>query len=130
MLRFFDMFGRSSDLTALDAALRAAGLHPLLIPEPVKLTILQLRRKHAALTDKTMADAAQLLAYCVLEQAQFVAVNGPDAAAHADQRITAAIAGEAAFDEKLILLALHSGVISQDMAERFDIANDEPAAGV
>lgn len=128
MLRFFDMFGRSSELTALDEALKAAGLHPLLIPEPVKLTILQLHRKHGGAVDRAtaMADATLLLSYCVLEHAQFVAANGDDAASRTDQRIEAAIAGDAPFDEKLILLALHSGVISQQMADRFDI-DDEPA---
>ncbi len=129
MLRFFDMFGRSSELTALDEALKAAGLHPLLIPEPVKLTILQLHRKSDAALNRTTAkaDAAQLLSYCVLDHAQFVLVNGPDAAARADQRIDAAVAGETPLDEKLILLALHSGVISPEMADRFDIDSDEPA---
>jgi hypothetical protein len=131
MLRFFDMFGRSADLTALDEALKTAGLHPLLIPEPVKLTILQLHRKHGDATDRAtaMADAAQLLAYCVLDQAQFVAVNGAKAADRTEQRITAAIAGAAPLDEKLILLALHAGVISPEMADRFDIDGDAPAAG-
>ena len=129
MLRFFDMFGRSSELTALDEALKTAGLHPLLIPEPVKLTILQLHRKHGDATDRAMAmaDAAQLLSYCVLDQAQFVAVNGAKAADRTEQRITAAIAGAAPLDEKLILLALHAGVISPEMADRFDIDGDAPA---
>lgn len=127
MLRFFDMFGRSADLTALDEALKTAGLHPLLIPEPVKLTMLQLHRKHGDATDRAMADAAQLLSYCVLDQAQFVAVNGPKAADRTEQRITAAIAGAAPLDEKLILLALHAGIISPEMADRFDIDGDAPA---
>ena len=131
MLRFFDMFGRSADLTALDEALKTAGLHPLLIPEPVKLTMLQLHRKHGDATDRAtaMADAAQLLSYCVLDQAQFVAVNGAKAADRTEQRITAAIAGAAPLDEKLILLALHAGVISPEMADRFDIDGDAPATG-
>lgn len=131
MLRFFDMFGRSPELTALDEALKTAGLHPLLIPEPVKLTILQLHRKHGGTTDRAaaMADAAQLLSYCVLDQAQFVAVNGTKAADRTEQRITAAIAGAAPLDEKLILLALHAGVISPEMADRFDIDGDAPATG-
>jgi hypothetical protein len=129
MLRFFDMFGRSSELTALDEALKAAGLHPLLIPEPVKLTILQLLRKSDAALDSTTAkiNAAQLLSYCVLDRAQFVLVNGTEAADRADQRIEAAIAGDAPLDEKLILLSLHSGVISPEMAGQFDIDSDEPA---
>ncbi|WP_019955844.1 hypothetical protein [Yoonia vestfoldensis] len=130
MLRFFDMFGRSSELTALDEALKAAGLHPLLIPEPVKLTILQLQRKHATQNRaQAFADAAQLLAYCVLEQAQFAAVNGAGAAENAEKRVAAALDGANPMDEKLILLALHSGVISEEMADRFDIDSDEPATG-
>jgi hypothetical protein len=126
MLRFFDMFGRSSELTALDAAVKAAGLHPLLIPEPVKLTVLQLLRKHGAQGGK--AEAAQLLAYCVLEREQFIAVNGSTTADTTDQRIESAIDGDDSLDSRLILLALHSGVISEEMADRFDIEDTEPDA--
>jgi hypothetical protein len=42
----FDLFGRSAAVKALDHALREAGLHPLLVPEAVKLTILQLQKKN------------------------------------------------------------------------------------
>ena len=126
MLRFFALFGRSPDLVALDEALRAAGLHPLLIPDPVKLTILQLERKHGTAQDieTRLATAARLLAYCVLDRAQFVAVNGEAAADLAEARVKAAMETDESMDEKLILLALHSGVISADMADRFDLEGD------
>lgn len=126
MLRFFNMFGRSSALIALDEALRAAGLHPLLIPEPVKLTILQLHRKYGTAPDPEagLAAAAQLLAYCVLEPAQFVMVNGDTAAEKTEARVAAAMTTGGSLDAKLILLALHSGVISEAMADRFDMEQD------
>ncbi|WP_322893542.1 MULTISPECIES: hypothetical protein [unclassified Yoonia] len=123
MLRFFNMFGRSSALIALDEALRAAGLHPLLIPEPVKLTILQLQRKYGTAPDleSGLALAAPLLAYCVLDSAQFTLVNGEEAAAATEARVIAAMDQGDTLDAKLILLALHSGVISEDMADRFEL---------
>ncbi|MBR2655673.1 MAG: hypothetical protein IKD58_04140 [Loktanella sp.] len=63
MIRFFDMFlGRSTAMRALDDALQTAGLHPLLVPEPVKLTVIQLTKKFAAaqVLDAAFANAAQL----------------------------------------------------------------------
>ncbi|TIV36544.1 MAG: hypothetical protein E5V96_26260, partial [Mesorhizobium sp.] len=41
-LGFLGMFGRSGDLRQLDEALRKADLHPALVPEGVKLTIVNL----------------------------------------------------------------------------------------
>ncbi len=38
MLGFFGIFGRSHELRRLDQAVRAVGLHPVLVPEAVKLT--------------------------------------------------------------------------------------------
>jgi len=37
MLRLFDMLGRSAAMRALEDALRESGVHPLLVPDPVKL---------------------------------------------------------------------------------------------
>lgn len=126
MLRFFTLFGRSSDLIAVDDALRTAGVHPLLIPEPVKLTILQLLRKYDDTRDLEagLQNAAAMLAYCVLDHAPFAAVNGTQAADATAARLQAALDDSATLDEKLILLTLHAGVIAPDVAERFDLAVD------
>lgn len=74
MFRLFDMLGRSTAMRALDDALRAAGLHPLLVPEPVKLTVIQLHKTHAAPAAQGggITDAAQLLAYCILRACECI----------------------------------------------------------
>ncbi|RUU13386.1 hypothetical protein EOD10_15785, partial [Mesorhizobium sp. M7A.T.Ca.TU.009.01.3.2] len=43
-LGFLGMFGRSGDLRQLDDALRGADLHPALVPEGVKLTLVNLMK--------------------------------------------------------------------------------------
>lgn len=125
MFGIFDLFGRSAPLKALDHALREAGLHPLLVPEPVKLTILQLRNKDEGMRTRTreVADdeAAQLLAYCMLGREQFIESNDLDAADRVEHHFEAAIAAGDSGDAKIILLAFHSGLIAPDIADRIDV---------
>ncbi|MCC5956938.1 MAG: hypothetical protein JJU07_12610 [Natronohydrobacter sp.] len=124
MIRFFDMFlGRSTAMRALDDALRAAGVHPLLVPEPVKLTVIQLTKKHAAgqAQDAAFADAAQLLAYCILGHEQFADSNGLEDAGRADQGVETAMEEGDTLDAKLILLAFHAGLITPEIADRIEI---------
>lgn len=123
MLRFFDLFGKSAALGALDDALRDAGVHPALVPEPVKLTILRLNKQAAATAgkDTAFAEAAQLLAYCMLGPDHFARANSPKAAERAGQRLDIAIEAGDSRDAKTVLLALHSGLITDEVAERLDI---------
>jgi len=128
MIRLFDIFlGRSTVMRALDDALRAAGLHPLLVPDPVKLTVIQLTKKLAAAQaqEAAFADAAQLLAYCILGHDQFADCNGPEDAGHADQRLEAAMDEGDTLDAKLILLAFHAGLITPEIADRIEIDEAE-----
>lgn len=127
MFRLFDMLGRSTAMRALDDALRAAGLHPLLVPEPVKLTVIQLHKTHAAPTAQgtQFMDAAKLLAYCILGHEQFVDSNCSEEAGRADQRVEAALETGDSLDAKLILLTVHSGLISPEVADRIELDGSE-----
>lgn len=123
MFRLFDLLGRSTAIRALDDALRSAGLHPLLVPEPVKLTMIQLNKKYGPAVPQAaaFADAAQLLGYCILGHEQFAESNSPDDAAAADQRLEAALEHGDSLDAKLVLLTLHAGLISPEIADRIDL---------
>jgi hypothetical protein len=125
MLRFFDLFGKSAALNALDAALRSAGVHPALVPEAVKLTLMRIvNHEDADRGQARLEDGAALLAYCMLGRDQFVNVNGLDAADHVQTRVDAAIDAGTSADAKLILLALHAGLITREIAEQFDAEED------
>ena len=123
MLRIFDLFGQSAAMNALDEAMRASGVHPLLVPDAVKVALMRLNKEAAAARgrDAAFSDAAHLLAYCMLGRAPFIESNGTVAADQVERRVEAAIDAGASSDAKLILLAMHSGVIVSEIADRIDI---------
>jgi len=125
MFGLFALFGRSAAMKALDHALREAGLHPLVVPEAVKITIMRLHKQEpgaeASLREATYGDAAQLLAYCMLGRDQFIASNSVHAADRADLRVEHALLAGDSIDAKLILLALHSGIVAPSIAERLEV---------
>jgi len=123
MLRLFSLFGKSAAMNALDDALRASGVHPLLVPEAVKITVIRLlkREASAAPQEARFVEAATLLAYCILGRDPFVESNGARAADRADERLEAAIVAGDSLDAGLILLALHAGLIAPDIADRIDV---------
>ncbi|MCC5958470.1 MAG: hypothetical protein JJU08_03945 [Rhodobacteraceae bacterium] len=126
MFRFFDLLGRSSAMNALDDAFRAFGVHPMLVPDPVKLTVMQLYKTQVAALGRkaAFAQAAQLLAYCILGHEQFASNNGTDIADQTEHRVDEAITDGTSRDAKLILLAVHSGLISPEIADLVDVDDD------
>lgn len=123
MLRLFSLFGKSAAMNALDDALRASGVHPLLVPEAVKLTVIRLLKREGSTAGQNaqLAEAADLLAYCILGRDPFVDSNGARAADRAEQRMEAAISAGDSLDARLILLTLHAGHIAPDIADRIDV---------
>jgi uncharacterized membrane protein len=117
----FGVFGRSGDLCALDEAFRAAGLHPALVPDAVKLTVLNVLKdaKGEALAAQDYAEAAALLGYCTLGCDVFAAANGSPAAAAAEHRIEAAIEAGDGLDASLILLTLHAAIVHPGVKETY-----------
>ncbi len=64
MFGFLGIFGRSYELKRLDQAVRAVGLHPLLVPDAVELTILKLLKeadRGASPAPRTYDAAAEML---------------------------------------------------------------------
>ncbi|MBI4724297.1 MAG: hypothetical protein HY765_04745 [Rhodomicrobium sp.] len=125
-LGMFGVFGRSEDLRALDQALRAADLHPSLVPDAVKLAVLNVL-KDAKGEDPAAGDyreTAALLGYCALGREAFAAANGGLAAAAAERRIEAALEAGDGLDASLILLALHAAIIHPDVKETYQLESE------
>ena len=123
-LGFLGMFGRSGDLRQLDAALRGADLHPALVPEGVKLTIVNLMKDHWP--DEPPAQAysslAELFGYCVAGPETFEQANGRERRLDAERRIEAALEAGDSLDAQIVLMALHAKLISAQVVERYGLS--------
>jgi hypothetical protein len=124
MFGLFSLFGRT---TALDGALRAVGIHPLLVPDAVKITITRVRKRtgEGRQAEAFYRDAAELLGYCMLGQELFIESNSPFAANRVEERIEVAIDAGDSIDAQLILLALHSGLMAAEVADRFNLDDED-----
>lgn len=121
-LGFFGIFGRSEDLRALDAGLRAADLHPALVPEGVKLAAVnRMKDDHGGAypPENAYGPVAQLMAYLALGE-DSLAERAP-----IERRIEMALNTPsdaiAALDVDIILLMLHARLVRADIVERFGL---------
>ncbi len=122
MLGFFGIFGRSHELRRLDQAVRAVGLHPLLVPEAVKLTTLNLLGEASANPDpRPYAAAAELLGYCVLGAQGFTECNDSSLTEAVEVRLAAALAAGDNLDARVVLLTLHARVIQPSVVEHYGL---------
>ena len=127
-LGFFGLFGRSDDLRRLDRALRAVDLHPVLVPEGVKLTIVNLMKDHWPEEEPPAAaypTVAELFGYCVSGPDAFSRVNGPGRSAAAAARVETALDRPRSLDAQLILLALHARLANPETVERHGLSAEE-----
>ena len=122
-LGFLGMFGRSGDLRQLDAALRGADLHPALVPEGVKLTIVNLMKDHwpDEPPGQAYADVARLFSYCIAGPEAFERSNGLQNRLDAERRIEAALETGDSFDAQIVLMTLHAKLISAEVVERYGL---------
>ncbi len=125
-LGFLGMFGRSEDLRSLDKALRAFDLHPNLVPDAVKLTVLNLLKdaKGEDPARQDYSETALLLAYCATGREAFAAANGEEAALAAERRIEAALEAGEGLDASLILLALQAKVLHPGVKEAYQLESE------
>lgn len=127
-LGFFGLFGRSEDLRSLDKALRAVDLHPALVPEGVKLAIVNLmkdRCPHQEPPAEAYPPVAELFSYCVAGPDAFAHANGPDRLAAAERRVEAALDRSESLDAQLILLTLHARLANPETVERHGLSAEE-----
>ena len=65
--------------------------------------------------------ASLLLAYCILGRSDFEAVNDATLVNAVEARVVVALGTEDGLDARLVLLALHSGVIDPSVIEYFGL---------
>ncbi|KAA5607299.1 hypothetical protein F1188_00570 [Roseospira marina] len=118
MLGLFGLFGRAREIQTLDAAVREEGLHPRLVPDAVKMTVVRLV-KGEGLDD--VIPAAPLLAYAMLGPEDHAAAVGEARSAEARARLEKAIAAETSLDARLVLLCLEAGVLHPDVVADYDL---------
>jgi hypothetical protein len=121
---FMGRFGRSEDLRSLDGALRAVDLHPALVPEGVKLALVNLlkdRHGDAEPPVEAYAPVAALFAYCALGAGAFVHANGDEAMEDAARRVDVAMGHGTGLDAEIVLLAHHARMIQPEIVSRHGI---------
>lgn len=122
-LGFLGVFGRSADLRQLDTALHAADLHPSTVPEPAKLTIVNLMKDY--FDDEPPAESyplvAAFFAYCLAGPNAFSRANGPEALRLVEERMEAALSEGDGPDAQLVLLAVHANLIHPDVLSHYEI---------
>ena len=124
MFFFSALFGRSREVRRLDDALRTAGLHPALMPDAVKIATLKLLNEvgHGSNPDlPACALAAEMLVYCTLGDHEFSEECGKSMARAARARLEMALEEGDSLDARLVLLALHAGIIRGSLIDRYDL---------
>jgi len=123
-LGFLNRFGRSGDLRQLDDALREADLHPALVPEGVKLTIVNLMNDHwpQEPPPEAYASVARLCGYCVAGPETFEQANGRELTLEAERRIESALETGDSFDARIVLMTLHAKLINPEVVERYGLS--------
>jgi hypothetical protein len=118
----FGLFLRSREMREFDHALRAVGLHPMLVPEAVKLTTVKLLKESSTgVTPQSRAAAAELLGYCRQGPEAFAQTNGAARTHAVERRIEAALEAGDSLDARLVLLALHARMIDSGVVDRYGL---------
>ena len=122
MFGLFGLFGKSRQLVALEGELREAGVHPRLVPDAVKLTVLRLLPGGGkAARPEEMRDAAQLLAYCILGPEDFAEMTTVRTRDAVERRLDVVLDHPQSLDAQIVLLALKTDNAHPDVAERFEV---------
>ena len=122
MFGLFSLFGKSKQITALEAELREAGLHPQLLHDSIKLTILRLLPGggKTARPDE-MRSAAQLLAYSILGPQDFAEATSEREKDAVERRLDAVLDHPGSLDAQIVLLAFKTDNAHPIIAERFEV---------
>jgi len=123
----FGIFGRSQEMQSLDRALRSASLVPRAVPDAVKLTTLkQLKESNFGRSpdESALAEAAELIGFCLLGPEEFRKANGAERGERAESRIAATLATGYGLDARLVLLTMHARLIHPTVVERYGLSSE------
>jgi hypothetical protein len=128
MFGLFGLFGKSRPLQALEAELREAGLHPQLVHESLKLTLLRFLpdRGRAARPDE-LRGAAEVLAFCIHGPADFAEATSRERAAAVERRLRAAPDYPEGVDAQVVLLAIQTDNCDPQVAAWFEVEESREA---
>jgi hypothetical protein len=124
MLALFGRLGRARDLRHLDDELRSAGQHPALVPDAVMMTVIRLLKTAHGEAAPHVADAAALVAYCMLGPEPYAEANGTDRTQAVERRLHEAVGQESSLDAEIIMLTIHANIIRPDVVEDFGLDVD------
>lgn len=128
----FGIFGRSSDLRQLDQAFRALDIHPRMVTEAVKLTIVKLLKEHALGKEpapQAYRAAAEIVGYCMLGAEAFAGANDVPLALQVERRIERTLDDGDTIDAQLVLLAMHAKIIQPSVVDHFDLRSQTEDGG-
>ncbi len=123
----FGIFGRSAELRQIDQALRAVDVHPRMVSEAIKLTMVSLLQDHAVGPNpapQSYRAAAEIVGYCMIGAEAFAGTNGEDLTLAVERRIESALVAGESLDAKLVLLTLHASVIQPSVVAHFGIESE------
>lgn len=122
MFGLFGLLGKSKQLVALESELREAGVHPRLVHEAVKLTVLRLLPDGGkAARPEDLRQAAQLLAYCILGPDDFAEATTVRTRDAVERRLDVVLDHPQSLDAQIVLLALKTDGAHPTVAGRFEI---------
>ena len=114
-------------MQSLDRALRGAGLVPRGVPDAVTLTTLkQLKESNLGRSpdESAMAQAAELIGYCLLGPQEFRKVNGAERGDKTESRLAEALQTGYGLDARLVLLTMHARLIHPTVVERYGLSSE------
>ncbi len=89
----------------------------------MKLTTLKLLKEAGGANPgpRPYAAAAELLGFCVLGAQGFTECNGPSLTEAVETRLATALEAGDSLDARVVLLALHAGVIQPSVVKRYGL---------
>jgi hypothetical protein len=108
--------------------LHSLDLHPRLVPEAVKLTLVKLLKQHAIGDEpapQSYRAAAEVVAYCMIGADAFATANDAQLMRQVEGRIEKALESGDSLDAQIVLLTLHAKVIQPSVIHDFKLESAE-----